>query len=136
MDKLLKNWEVGWNWISTPKPPPPPQFTKSIFYAFPKDLQHLRLSLALHPGRYLSLTRFLPLCGVHPRDSEECIFLVHLFWYRDVFFIWYQGPCVLFLHLDILYIGGQKRLDTEKKIEKSRYQKNRHLDTNYPPFGN
>ena len=60
------------------------------------------------------------------------------FWYRDLFF----GIEILhsvvqhldrllpginrmraFLGLDILQIGGQKNLDTEKKIEKSRYPK-------------
>ena len=59
------------------------------------------------------------------------------FWYRDLFLgieilhsvvqhrdrpLSGMTPCV-FLGLDILYIGGQKDLDTEKKSKKSRHQK-------------
>ena len=56
----------------------------------------------------------------------EIFFLVSrfctlLFGIETVFFL--GSTCACFWGLDILYIGGQRDLDTEKKIEKSRYQK-------------
>ena len=56
----------------------------------------------------------------------EIFFLVSrfctlLFGIETVFFL--GSTCACFWGLDILYIGGQRDLDTEKKIETSRYQK-------------